>query len=576
MNGSELRNLLEAVSMGLVDLDEAAGRLSKLPFEDLGFAHIDHHRVLRRGYGEAIYCAGKTTDQVVAIAERMVAYGHENILATRAEADTLDALERRFSARIYGDSRLAVVNPKEVSPVGLVCVCTGGTSDIPAAEEAAVTAEVGGSRVERLYDVGVAGIHRLLAKTDVLSEAHAIIVVAGMEGALASVVGGMVSCPVIAVPTSVGYGASFGGIAALLSMLNSCSPGISVVNIDNGYGAGYQANVINRMTMEEPVRRCATEGVGETVGDTAAEGDSGTKNASPRTAGGTVRDLIAIRSPARLSERNEIDDVKIAHLDPFSGVSGDMFLGALVDAGMPVGDLSEAIGSLGVPGLVVSADTVRRGGLAATKVTVTYPPQQTHRHLREIVTMIEEGDLPETVKADAISVFYKLGEAEASIHGVGLQKVHFHEVGAADAIADVVGTVWGLDALGAERVTVGSVNVGAGLVKCDHGTLPVPAPATLRLLKEWKVFCAGPRRELTTPTGAALVTVLGDQVEGVPPMTVERDGYGAGGSDPKGWSNVLRLTVGAAARHGECVDGTESLDVSGAERRGEDNQRETC
>jgi len=247
MNASDLRRLLEGVRTGVTGVDEALTRLSALPYEDLGFANVDHHRVLRRGYGEAIFCAGKTADQVVAIARRMVAYGHENVLATRAEAATLDALVAGgVPMRIHREVGLAVVNPKPTASEGLVCVCTAGTSDIPVAEEAALTAECSGSRVERVYDVGVAGIHRLLAHVDLLREARVVVAVAGMEGALASVVGGLVSSPVVAVPTSVGYGAGFGGVAALLTMLNSCSPGVAVVNIDNGFGAGYLANLINR------------------------------------------------------------------------------------------------------------------------------------------------------------------------------------------------------------------------------------------------------------------------------------------------------------------------------------------
>lgn len=247
MNPADLRALLDGVRAGEWSVDAAVQRLSRLPFEELGFAHVDHHRVLRRGYGEAVFCAGKTVEQVVGICRRMAGYGHTNILATRADAAVMDALAEALPVRLHRDAGLAVVNPAEVEAVGLVCVCTAGTSDLPVAEEAALTAEYSGSRVERVYDVGVAGIHRLLAHEEVLRSANAVVAVAGMEGALASVVGGLVASPVIAVPTSIGYGASFGGVAALLSMLNSCSPGVSVVNIDNGFGAGYLANVINRM-----------------------------------------------------------------------------------------------------------------------------------------------------------------------------------------------------------------------------------------------------------------------------------------------------------------------------------------
>lgn len=247
MNADELRRLLEAVREGAADIDVVVRRLRRLPYEDLGFAHIDHHRELRRGYGEAIFCAGKTVEQVVEIAERMVSYGHTNVLATRAGPEVLEELGRRVPARLHPEAGLAVLNPCPVTPVGLVCVCSAGTSDVPVAEEAALTAEASGSRVERVYDVGVAGIHRLLSYGDLFEQARAVVAVAGMEGALASVVGGLVACPVIAVPTSIGYGASLGGVAALLGMLNSCSPGVSVVNIDNGFGAGYLANLINHM-----------------------------------------------------------------------------------------------------------------------------------------------------------------------------------------------------------------------------------------------------------------------------------------------------------------------------------------
>lgn len=247
MNARSLRDLLAGVRDGSIDIEGAVERLTRLPYEELGYAHVDHHRELRRGYGEAIFCSGKTVSQVVEIASRMVAYGHTNVLATRADPAMLAELDRAVPARVYPDVGLAIVNPTPVTASGLVCVCTAGTSDIRVAEEAALTAECGGSRVERVYDVGVAGIHRLLAHHDLLRRARVVIAVAGMEGALASVIGGLVACPVIAVPTSIGYGASFGGIAALLSMLNSCSPGVSVVNIDNGFGAGYLANMLNHM-----------------------------------------------------------------------------------------------------------------------------------------------------------------------------------------------------------------------------------------------------------------------------------------------------------------------------------------
>ena len=247
MDREKVRALLEAVSRGAVTPEEALARLRALPVEDLRFARVDLHRSLRHGVPEAVFCPGKTPEQVVAIARRL-AEGHDNILCTRADGAVVAALlSSGLDCRVHADARLVVVKPTRLEGVGLIAVVSAGTSDMPVAEEAAVTAETMGNRVERIYDCGVAGLHRLVPHLDRLNEANAIIAVAGMEGALPSVIGGLVDRPVIAVPTSVGYGASFGGIAALLAMLNSCAPGVSVVNIDNGYGAAAQANQINKL-----------------------------------------------------------------------------------------------------------------------------------------------------------------------------------------------------------------------------------------------------------------------------------------------------------------------------------------
>jgi NCAIR mutase (PurE)-related protein len=247
MNPDALRMLLEDVSQGRVGIPEALVRLRRLPFEDLGFAKIDQHRALRAGAPEAIFCLGKTPEQVVAIARRLVAE-HANVLATRADAPTAAAVATAGLPHVYhADARLLIVRPAPTEALGLIVVAAAGTSDLPVAEEAALVAEALGNRVERAYDCGVAGLHRLLAHYDLLAQANVIIAVAGMEGALPSVVAGLIDRPVIAVPTSVGYGASLGGLAALLAMLNSCAPGVSVVNIDNGYGAAHQASQINRL-----------------------------------------------------------------------------------------------------------------------------------------------------------------------------------------------------------------------------------------------------------------------------------------------------------------------------------------
>lgn len=244
---NHILRILEQVRSGDMTPESALLQLKLAPFQDLGYAKVDHHRSLRQGSAEVIYGQSKTPEQMAGILEAMGRRGAANVLVTRIGPEAADYLKERFPLRYDTLSRLAVAFPKAVTGRGSVVVATGGTSDLPVAEEAAITAEALGSSVTRLYDVGVAGLHRLLSNLEPLMSARAVVAVAGMEGALASVVGGLVDCPVIAVPTSVGYGASFNGLSALLSMLNACASGISVVNIDNGFGAGFLASRINLM-----------------------------------------------------------------------------------------------------------------------------------------------------------------------------------------------------------------------------------------------------------------------------------------------------------------------------------------
>jgi hypothetical protein len=249
MNEQSVRQLLEAVRLGRMDIDAALDRLRNLPFEDLGFATVDHHRAIRCGFPEVIFCPGKTDEQVGLIFERLAQRGG-NVLATRAGQGAYQQVRSRCPQVQYHELARAITlrQGQAGQAVGHVAIVSAGTSDLSVAEEARVTAEIMDQKVTTHYDVGVAGLHRLLAHSTTLQEARVIVVVAGMEGALASVVGGLVSVPVIAVPTSVGYGASFGGLAALLSMLNSCSSNVSVVNIDNGFAGGYIASMINRQS----------------------------------------------------------------------------------------------------------------------------------------------------------------------------------------------------------------------------------------------------------------------------------------------------------------------------------------
>lgn len=248
MDTDALKNLLESVKSGDVSVEQALQSLKKLPFEDLGFAKVDHHRNIRNGYPEVVYCEGKTLLQIKQIVERLMDKNN-NIMATRADRKVFDAIrEIAPDAVYYETARIVAVKRLDIKKSSkFIAVVTAGTSDIPVAEEAAVTCEMMGNTVERVYDVGVAGIHRLFARQDILMNANVLVVVAGMEGALASVVSGLVDKPVIAVPTSVGYGANFKGLSALLTMLNSCAAGIGVVNIDNGFGAGFLAGMINKL-----------------------------------------------------------------------------------------------------------------------------------------------------------------------------------------------------------------------------------------------------------------------------------------------------------------------------------------
>ncbi len=248
MDATALRKLFEQVRAGKLLPDEAVARLRHMPFEDLGFAKVDHHRRLRAGMPEVIFSRGKTPHQVAGIFQRLAKHGG-NVLATKADEEHFRAVKKQLRKAEYRELAHAIVlqQDKTVYGKGTVAVVSAGTSDIPVAEEAVVTAEIMGNDVAHVYDVGVAGIHRLLANRSVIDSARVVIVCAGMEGALPSVVGGLVRVPVIAVPTSVGYGASFDGLAALLGMLNSCASNVSVVNIDNGFGAGYVASMINRL-----------------------------------------------------------------------------------------------------------------------------------------------------------------------------------------------------------------------------------------------------------------------------------------------------------------------------------------
>lgn len=248
MNNNRILQILQEIEAGKLKAEDAMHKLRMEPFEDLGFASLDHHRQLRQGVAEIIYGAGKSPEQISGIISAMKARGQERILVTRLAADQAKLIDPALGMIYHEMAGLGLVGQMpQADGIGKILIATGGTSDMPVAEEAALTAQILGNEVVRVYDVGVAGIHRLFARLDDLMSARVIIAIAGMEGALASVIGGLVACPVIGVPTSVGYGTSFQGMTAMLSMLNSCASGVSVVNIDNGFGAAYLASMINHM-----------------------------------------------------------------------------------------------------------------------------------------------------------------------------------------------------------------------------------------------------------------------------------------------------------------------------------------
>ncbi|MCG8605963.1 nickel pincer cofactor biosynthesis protein LarB [bacterium] len=264
MYSESIRKLLRGVQQNEIDIDSALNRLKDLPYEDLGFAKVDHHRALRKGFPEVVYCENKTPEQVVGIINRLAARGP--VLATRASKETYAAVQSQISGAEFNEVSKTIIvrgeSSKATDDHPQILVASAGTSDIPVAEEAAITAEVMGHRVERLFDVGVAGIHRLLDNKQAIERANVLVIVAGMDGALPSVVSGLVDKPVIAVPTSVGYGASFKGVGPLLTMLNACAPGVVVVNIDNGFGAGYFAAMINATNpTRKPASRSAESAV---------------------------------------------------------------------------------------------------------------------------------------------------------------------------------------------------------------------------------------------------------------------------------------------------------------------------
>jgi len=491
-------------------VEDPSGQRPGAGVHDLGWARLDTDRHRRTGDPEVVLGTGKTAGQVVAALQALgAAHPDRAVLATRLTPEALAAVREQLpAAEVDPVASAATLGPLPAAR-GTVCVVTAGTSDLPVAAEAALTARVFGAGVRLVSDVGVAGLHRLLDVRDTLDAADCLVVVAGMEGALPSVIGGLVGVPLVAVPTSVGYGASFGGVAALLGMLNSCAPGVTVVNIDNGFGAGVFAARVVRGPGAVP---------GQHVRD------------EPRNTGSPV-----------------------GWLDTASGVSGDMLLGALVDAGVPLPAVQEAVDAVSPAPVRLRTEVVRRGGLRALRVHVerdglpAETPAAEDRTWADVRALLDAAPLAEPVRDRALSTFERLAAAEAAVHGTDPDQVHFHEVGALDAIADVVGVCAGLHALGLDELGCAPVAVGGGTVDTGHGRLPVPVPAVASLLTGVPTLGGPVDAELATPTGAALLVAAVGSWGAQPAMRVEAVGVGAGSRDYRGHPNVLRLLVGTAA-----------------------------
>ena len=464
-------------------------------FTDLGFARVDTDRAGRTGHPEVVYAEGKTPGQTVAIVGSLrAAHPDRAVLATRVPDETATALRAAHPGAVHdATGRTVTVGPLP-APAGDVLVVCAGTSDLPVAAECLATLAAFGAGAELLADVGVAGVHRVLAAQERLHAADVVVVVAGMDGALPSVVGGLARCPVVAVPTSVGLRRGLRRAGAAADDAELLRPG--------GDGGEHRQRV-RRRRGRGPDRPRAGAGPGPAVS-------------------------------------------RVGWLDLSCGVSGDMLLGALHALGAV--DAPALPAALGLDAGVTVAG-VRRAGLAATQVSVTPGADQPARRWADVRALVAAGAVPEHVRVRALAVLERLAVAEAAVHGVALEDVHFHEVGAVDSVIDVVGACWGLHALGLDALHAGPLALGAGTVRTGHGVLPVPVPAVLALLEgsAAPVFGGPEAVELATPTGVA---VLLEHVTGwgaVPAMTVSGTGAGAGSKDFDARANVVRLVVGHAA-----------------------------
>ena len=508
----DVKTMLQSVENGTLSVEDALVQLKEAPFTDLGFAKVDHHRAIRQGAAEVVYGAGKTPEQIEAIVQSLQEGGATCVLVTRLTPEAallLDATDE-IELTYYPDARIGIAGdlPKPDGN-GTIVVACAGTSDLPVAEEAALTAEALGNKVTRLYDVGVAGLHRVLSHMDELVKAQVVIAIAGMEGALASVIGGLTAAPVIAVPTSVGYGAAFGGVAALLGMLTSCASGVSVVNIDNGFGAAFQAHQINHLRL--PAQDVPG---GEAPAGTAAPASGAPEDHAHTHTHGAVseaaRPVITVHAvqaarPAEASTHISTEPVPAGAIT--LDLSQSATRGTLLDQ---------------LYGLMDARQHARFHSITDAALV----PARHHHDIAEVRATIDSLDVPEEVRADLGAVYAILAQAEATVHGTSVEQTHFHEVGNGSGISNALAICAAFYVLGASKfdalgnpakpaspVASTPVQTGCGQIECAHGLMDVPAPATAAILETHHVPVQPDCRpgELCTPTSAALIAHFVDR-----------------------------------------------------------------
>ena len=558
MDEAALRELLDAVTTGAVSADDAVASLRRLPYADLGFARVDHHRALRQGRAETVYAPGKSPEQGAAIVAELLAQpGSTPILLSRADAEQAaaalaanpdgtvveagggDPEARRLHTVVW---RAAAERPERVA------VVTAGTADLPVADECAATLAAHGLRPVRISDVGVAGLHRILDAADELADADFVVVVAGMEGALASVVGGLTAAPVVAVPTSVGYGSSLEGVTAPARHARL----VRVRSHRRRHRQRLRGRVRGAAQPRRPpfgAHRCLSPRpttctrtrtrIRTTLRSSATLlAPTAPGRGSPPLRARPWRGTASPCPPPRGA------DATVAWFHCFSGIAGDMALGALLDAGADLHEVRTLLKRLPVGGWEIETETVLRSGIGGTKVHVRTEAGPPARSAREVAAMVAGAGLPDRVRRRALATFRALAEAEGRLHRVDPAAVHLHEVGALDAIVDVVGTCAALELLGVDEVTSSPVADGLGTVRAAHGVLPVPVPAVVELLTGAPTYGLDIARELTTPTGAALLAANVVEWGPMPAMVVGATGFGAGSADLGDRPNLTRVVVG--------------------------------